>query len=66
MAETRETNLLSVSDVARRLNVSKPTVYRRIWEGQIPALRIGDEIGPLRVPEHELDRWLYAPERKAS
>jgi excisionase family DNA binding protein len=65
MAETRETNLLSVSDVARRLNVSKPTVYRRIWEGQIPALRIG-EIGPLRVAEHELNRWLYAPERKAS
>jgi excisionase family DNA binding protein len=58
MQETRESNLLSVAQVARRLNVSKPTVYRRIWEGQIPALRIGEEIGPLRVPADELADWL--------
>jgi hypothetical protein len=33
-------------------------VYRRIWEGQIPPLRIGEEVGPLRVPADELEDWL--------
>jgi excisionase family DNA binding protein len=58
MQEARESNLLTVAEVAQRLNVSKPTVYRRIWEGQIPALRIGEQIGPLRVPADELDEWI--------
>ena len=47
MAETQDTELLSVPQVARRLNVSKPTVYRRISDGWIPALRIGDGCGPI-------------------
>jgi excisionase family DNA binding protein len=66
MQEARESNLLSVAQVARRLNVSRPTVYRRIWEGQLPALRIGENVGPLRVDEAELEAWLYSnPERAA-
>jgi excisionase family DNA binding protein len=52
--------LLTVAQVARRLNVSKPTVYRRIYEGRLPALRIGEDVGPLRVDEAELKRWLYS------
>ena len=63
MREPRESNLLSVAQVARRLNVSKPTVYRRIWEGQLPALRIGEPVGPLRIDEAELERWLYSRPR---
>ena len=58
MAETQDTELLSVPQVARRLNVSKPTVYGRISDGWIPALRIGDGCGPIRVPERELSRVL--------
>jgi excisionase family DNA binding protein len=66
MNETRETSLLSVAQVARRLNVSKPTLYRRIWEGQIPAVRVGDQVGPLRVREDELERWLYGDPGEAA
>jgi len=51
MQETHESRLLSVAQVARRLNVSRPTVYRRIYEGQLPALRIGEQGGPVRVDE---------------
>jgi excisionase family DNA binding protein len=66
MTETRETNLLTVSEVARRLNVSKPTVYRRINEGTIPALPIGELVGPLRVPADELEQWLYSDPKAAA
>jgi excisionase family DNA binding protein len=59
VAETHDTDLLTVAETARRLNVSKPTVYRRIYEGQIPAVRIG-EPGPLRVPADELEQWLWS------
>jgi excisionase family DNA binding protein len=57
MAET----LLTVAQAAARLNVSKPTVYRRIWEGSLPAVR-GDAVGPLRIVESELERWLFRPQ----
>ena len=60
MGETDET-LLTVAAAARWLNVSKPTVYRRIAEGQIPAVRIGATFGPLRIPLTELRQWLYQP-----
>jgi excisionase family DNA binding protein len=59
MDETRE-RFLKVSEVARRCAVSKPTIYRRISEGQLPAVRVGDRSGPLRVDAAELERWLYS------
>ncbi len=61
-AATSETRLLTVPEVAERLRVSRPTVYRRIAEGSIPAVRIGERSGPLRIPENELREWLYRPE----
>ena len=52
--------LLKPTEVARRLGVSVPTVYRRIQDGSLPAVRLGhDERAPLRVPEYELEAWLY-------
>ena len=56
---TAETRLLTVPEVAERLRVSRPTVYRRIAEGSLPAVRLGDGFGPLRVDARELDDWLY-------
>jgi excisionase family DNA binding protein len=55
--ENRAT-LLTVADAARRLNGSRPTIYRRISEGSLPALRIGTG-GPLRIDAVELECWLY-------
>ena len=57
---TAEPHFLTVPEVARLLRCSKPTVYRRIASGEIPALRLGTEFGPLRVRRDELEAWLYA------
>jgi excisionase family DNA binding protein len=57
--ETRPV-LLTVPEVARLLRCSRQSVYRRIRDGSIPAVRLTDRQGPLRVPRAELDRWLYA------
>lgn len=60
MVETHETRLLRVEEVARRLNVSRANVYRRIHDGSLPAPRIGTKA--LRVAEDEMVRWLYRAE----
>jgi len=58
-AATRETpELLTVGEAAERLRVSRPTMYRLIRAGVVPALRIGDGVGPIRIPVAELDSWL--------
>ncbi|HYT52869.1 MAG TPA: helix-turn-helix domain-containing protein [Gaiellaceae bacterium] len=51
--------LLTVPEVARLLRCSRHSVYRRIADGSIPAVRLGEEHGPLRVPSDELDHWLF-------
>jgi excisionase family DNA binding protein len=61
--ETPE-KFLSVREVARRLNVSPPTVYRRIAEGELPAFRVGEGRGPIRISERELTEWLYRAEER--
>jgi len=60
IAETHEiSGLLTVGEVAARLRVSRPTVYRRIAAGEIPVLRLGSgPRAPLRVDGAELETWL--------
>jgi excisionase family DNA binding protein len=44
----------------------KPTMYRLIQRGVVPAVREGDGgTSPVRVPASELDAWLYKPEEAA-
>jgi excisionase family DNA binding protein len=50
---------LTVTEAAKLCRTSKPTIYRLIAAGELPALRIGvDGHGPLRVPADELRAWL--------
>ena len=56
---THERRFLTPREVARTLNVSTATVYRRISEGSLPAVRIGEGTGPLRIDERELEEWVY-------
>jgi len=59
--------LLTVGQVAERLQVSKWSVYRRVAERQIPAVKLGTgPRSPLRVDERELERWLYSDENEAN
>jgi excisionase family DNA binding protein len=50
-----EARLLTVSEVADLLRVSKMTVYRLIHEGQMSALRIGRSY---RLREDDVDDYL--------
>ena len=49
--------MLDAGQVAERLNVSKPTVYRLIHERSLPAIQLGAN-GSLRIPERDLDSWI--------
>jgi len=56
--------LLTVSEVAERLRCPRAHVYRLIERGQLPAFRLGDGRGPIRIREDELEAWLERPEAK--
>ena len=50
-----ETRLLSVEEVARRLNVSPRTVKRRILEGELAAHKIGPQ---WRIAMRDVESYL--------
>ena len=43
-ASSRDEQLLKAADVARRLNVSVPMVYRLMQRGEIPAIHISTAV----------------------
>jgi excisionase family DNA binding protein len=51
--------LLSVNEVAKLLRLHPHSVYRKINDGSLPAVRLGED-GPLRVDAAELKDWLAA------
>ena len=61
-AATHEPRFLTPREVARTLNVSTATVYRRISEGSLPAVRVGEGFGPIRISRDELECWLFSEE----
>ena len=61
MHATRAPHLLRIPDAAQRLNVSRASLYRWIAEGRVPAVQLGGPGAPLRIPEDELEQWLYEP-----
>lgn len=51
--------LLTIDEVAVRLRLSRSAVRRRIWQGELPVVRLGNgPAAPVRVDEHELDRYI--------
>ena len=46
---TAEPAYLSVSEAARLLDLSEKTVYRRVWDGSLPVLRLSEN-GAIRIP----------------
>lgn len=58
MSVMTQERLLSVEDVAARLNVSEETVRRWLRLGRIRGLRPGGGKTVYRIPESELDRML--------
>jgi len=59
MVDEQRLELLNVREVAARLRVSPPTVYRRIQQGDLVAHRLGPgPCSPIRIDADELDRFL--------
>ena len=56
-----EPTFLRPSEAARLLRCSRQSVYRRIADGSIPAVRIAEH-GPLLVPRRELENRLFGRE----
>jgi excisionase family DNA binding protein len=63
---TPEPRLLTLDEAARRLRVSKATVWRRVRDGSIPAVQLGGRRAPLRIDERELEAWVYGPPQEAA
>jgi excisionase family DNA binding protein len=49
-----EPEFLTVSEVAARLRVSAPTVYRCVHDGTLPAVRLSEH-GAIRIPCRALE-----------
>jgi excisionase family DNA binding protein len=67
MSTNERGRLLAVPEVAVRTGLGISTVRRKIREGEIPALRVGNKPGSsIRVDEVELERWLYGDPKDAA
>jgi excisionase family DNA binding protein len=68
MPETQATaeTLLTVREAAREARVSPVHLYRLINAGVVPAIRVGEGRGPLRVPADEFRSWLFSEPRSAA
>jgi excisionase family DNA binding protein len=59
MAVMVEPRVLTVAQVANALQVSEATVYRRVAEGDLRAVRTGHgRFAGIRIPVAELERYL--------
>ncbi len=65
-APVHSSPLLSVAQAAERLSVSEKTVRRLIARGELPAVQLGGQRGPIRLDERELIAWLYRDPREAA
>ena len=50
------TELMTVPEVADYLRVTKKTIYRLLWQGSIPATKIGHQ---WRFDRASIDEWLH-------
>lgn len=51
-------DLLRPSDIVRRLGTSRSWVYQAAKNGDIPAIRLAGEDGPLRFVEQDVESWI--------
>ena len=51
---------LTVAEAAELLNLSEQTIYRRVWAGDVPVLRLSDT-GAIRIPRSALEVPARAP-----
>lgn len=57
-AETPGRSLLSIPQAAEVVGVSRTHMWRLVRDGVVPAVRVGDSRGPVRIAQPELERAL--------
>ena len=62
MSDDSNERFLTVSDVARRLNVSESVVRNLLKTGGLPHFRFGDR--SIRISSIRLQQWCYRSEKK--
>ena len=50
----RARDYLTVAEAAELLNLSEQTIYRRVWAGDVPVVRLTDH-GAIRIPRSALE-----------
>src|SRR5687767_6094151 len=64
MSEVLEAPLLTIGEAARQLHLSPSAVRRRIWSGELQAVRLGSgSCPPVRIEPLELERFIRASTR---
>ncbi len=58
--KSADMNLLTVKDVAERLNVSPSLIYQLVESGKLSVHRIGTGRGTIRVSQSDLESYLAA------
>ena len=58
--------MISIPHAARIASVSRVHVWRLVRDGEIPAVRVGNDHGPLRIPVDEFRAWLYGDPEEAT
>jgi excisionase family DNA binding protein len=65
--DTQErTELISVREAAQIAGVSYQTIWRLVGRGEVVAVRVGNDHGPLRIPRQEFMDWLYGEPEEAA
>jgi excisionase family DNA binding protein len=57
----QDSNFLTVAETAALPRQSERSIRRKVAAGEIPAVRLTDGSGPLRIDRRELEAWLYGP-----
>lgn len=55
MISNVDERLLTVEDLAAKLQIAKQTIYNKVSAGEIPHVKIG---GALRFRASDIDRWI--------
>ncbi|UCC12778.1 MAG: helix-turn-helix domain-containing protein [candidate division WOR-3 bacterium] len=54
--------LLNISELSKKLNVKKKTIYDWIHKGSIPQIKLGRLV---RFDSDEIDKWIRSKSRKS-
>ena len=56
-------DIMTVDELARYLKLSKPSIYNKVYAGQLPFFRVGEcnkKKTPIRFLKRDIDAWIEA------